>query len=88
MRAVRVHEHGGPDVLRLDEVDPPRPAAGEALVKIACSGVNFLDIQYRTGRGPAAPLPLIPGSAAAGVVEDGQAHRAVALREHGLDRLG
>ncbi len=70
MRAVRVHEHGGPDVLRFDEVDPPRPAAGEALVKIACSGVNFLDIQYRTGRGPAAPLPLIPGSEAAGVVED------------------
>jgi NADPH2:quinone reductase len=57
-------------VLRLDDIDPPRPAAGQALVKIACSGVNFLDIQYRTGRGPAAPLPLIPGSEATGIVED------------------
>lgn len=69
MRAVRVHEFGGPDVLRLDEVDVPRPGPGQALVRLAFSGVNYLDIQYRVGRAHATPLPFVIGSEAAGVVE-------------------
>ena len=49
MRAVRVHELGGPDVLRYEEVPEPQPRAGEVLVKVAAAGVNYLDIYYRSG---------------------------------------
>src|SRR6187399_557193 len=57
VKAVRVHEFGGPEVLRLDDIDLPRPGAGQVLVKIAFSGVNYLDIQYRTGRAHATQFP-------------------------------
>ncbi|HEX5107889.1 MAG TPA: quinone oxidoreductase [Vicinamibacterales bacterium] len=67
MKAVRVHVPGGPESLKYEEVDPPRPGSGEALVKIAASGVNFLDVQYRAGR-VKAPLPFVIGSEGAGVV--------------------
>ncbi len=72
MRAVRVHELGGPDVLRYEEVPEPQPTAGEVLVKVAAAGVNYLDIYYRSGfhwgghHGRA--LPYIPGAEAAGTV--------------------
>jgi NADPH:quinone reductase len=74
MRAVRVHELGGPDVLRYEEVPAPQPKAGEVLVRVAAAGVNYLDIYYRSGfhwgghhgRG----LPYIPGAEAAGTVVD------------------
>jgi NADPH:quinone reductase len=68
VKAVRVHEYGGPEVLRHEDIDLPQPAAGEALVKIAASGLNYLDIQYRTGRARAPGLPFTLGSEAAGVV--------------------
>ena len=67
MKAVRVHVPGGPESLKYEEVDPPRPGSGEALVKIAASGVNFLDVQYRAGRVKAA-LPFVIGAEGAGVV--------------------
>ena len=72
MRAARVHELGGPDVLRYEEVPPPQPKSGEVLVKISAAGVNYLDIYYRSGfhwgghHGRA--LPYIPGAEAAGTV--------------------
>jgi NADPH2:quinone reductase len=72
MRAVRVHELGGADVLRYEEVPEPQPRAGEVLVKVAAAGVNYLDIYYRSGfhwgghHGHA--LPYIPGAEAAGTV--------------------
>jgi NADPH:quinone reductase len=69
MRAVRVHVPGGPESLRYEDVDPPRPGNGEALVKIAASGVNYLDVQYRAGR-VKAPLPFVIGSEGAGVVAE------------------
>jgi NADPH:quinone reductase len=72
MRAVRVHELGGPDVLRYEEVPEPKPKAGEVLVKIAAAGVNYLDIYYRLGFHWGGhhhrPLPYIPGAEAAGTV--------------------
>ena len=72
MKAVRVHELGGPDVLRYEEVSDPRPQAGEALVKIEAAGVNFLDIYYRSGfhwgGHHRRALPYIPGAEAAGTV--------------------
>ena len=74
MRAVRVHELGGPDVLRYEEIPAPQPKAGEVLVSVAAAGVNYLDIYYRSGfhwgghHGRA--LPYIPGAEAAGTVVD------------------
>lgn len=69
MKAVRVHALGGPEVLRLEEIDEPRPGAGEAGVRIAAAGLNYLDVQYRIGR-VKAPLPFTIGAEAAGVVGD------------------
>ena len=69
MRSVRVHGFGGPEVLRLDDIEVPRPGEGQVLVKLAFSGVNFLDIQYRVGRAHATQFPFVNGSEAAGVVD-------------------
>jgi NADPH2:quinone reductase len=68
MRAIRVHACGGPEALRCDEVPVPEPQAGEALVVIAAAGVNFIDIQHRTGRYKPPALPFTLGSEAAGTV--------------------
>ena len=69
MKAVRVHKYGGPEVLRYEEVDRPQPSAGEALVRIAASGVNYLDVQYRTGKIRTPAFPFVIGSEGAGTVE-------------------
>jgi len=70
MKAIRFHETGGPEVLRLDEVEKPRPQPGQALVKIHAVGVNFADTLLRRGMYLVQPsLPTIPGAEAAGVVE-------------------
>jgi NADPH2:quinone reductase len=68
MRAIRVHTCGGPDTLRYDEVPVPEPQAGEALVEVAAAGVNFIDVQHRTGRYKPPALPFTLGSEAAGTV--------------------
>lgn len=68
MRAIRVHEHGGPDVLRLDDVARPEPAAGQVRVRIEAAGVNFIDVYHRTGAYP-SDLPVIIGREGAGVVD-------------------
>lgn len=67
MKAVRVHTPGGPEVLRFDDVPEPTPGAGQAVVKIAAAGVNFIDVYFRTGAYK-APLPLTLGLEAAGTV--------------------
>ncbi|HSY48598.1 MAG TPA: quinone oxidoreductase [Thermoanaerobaculia bacterium] len=68
MKAIRVSQLGGPEVLQYVDVDDPKPAAGEALVRIEAIGVNFIDVYHRTGLYK-LPLPFTPGSEAAGVVE-------------------
>ncbi len=68
MKAIRVHTSGGPDALRYEEVPEPKPGAGEALVEIAAAGVNFIDVQHRTGRYKGPKLPFTVGSEAAGTV--------------------
>jgi len=72
MKAVRVHKTGAADVLCYEEVDDPRPKAGEALIKIAAAGVNYLDVYYRSGfhwgGHHERSLPYIPGAEAAGTV--------------------
>jgi NADPH2:quinone reductase len=69
VKAVRVHTLGGPEVLTYEDVDVPRPGPGEAQVKIAASGLNYLDVQYRIGR-VKAPLPFVIGAEASGVVTE------------------
>ena len=68
MRAIRVHEYGGPEAMRLEELPSPKPGEGQALVRIEASGLNFIDVYQRTGLYK-NPLPYGLGLEGAGVVE-------------------
>jgi NADPH:quinone reductase len=68
VKAVRVHECGGPEALRYEDAPAPAPKAGEALVKVTAAGVNFIDVQHREGRYKLPSLPFTVGSEAAGTV--------------------
>jgi NADPH2:quinone reductase len=68
MKSIQVKEHGGPEQMQLVESPMPQPAADQALVRIAASGVNFVDVYYRTGLYK-ADLPATLGNEAAGTVE-------------------
>lgn len=68
MKAIRVHEFGGPEMMRYEDVPVPQPGEGEARVKIEAAGLNFIDIYHRTGQYP-ANMPVIPGMEGAGVVD-------------------
>lgn len=74
VKAVRVHEQGGTDVLRYEDVDIGRPGKGEARIRHTAIGLNFLDVYFRSGvYAPPAGLPLTLGNEAAGlVVETGE----------------
>jgi NADPH2:quinone reductase len=67
MKAIRVSQTGGPEVMELVEVPTPQPKPNEALVKVSVAGVNSIDAQFRDGR-LRTPLPFIPGQEGAGVV--------------------
>lgn len=70
MKAVRVHQHGGPEVLTYEDVPDPSPGASELLVDMRVIGVNYSDTSYRRGRSsrPGQPLPLTPGHEGGGIV--------------------
>lgn len=68
MKAVFIRQTGGPEVLQYGDWPNPQPAEGQALVKVAATGVNFIDTYHRTGLYK-IPLPAILGSEGAGVVE-------------------
>jgi NADPH2:quinone reductase len=68
MKTIQVKEHGGPEKLELVDVPKPAPGPRQALVKIAASGVNFIDVYFRTGLYK-AELPITLGSEGAGTVE-------------------
>lgn len=67
MKAVRFHTNGGPEVLVYEEVDIPEPKKDEALIKLAATGVNFIDIYQRSGQ-YSTPLPTTAGGEGAGTV--------------------
>jgi NADPH:quinone reductase len=69
MHAIQVKQHGGREELEYVEIEKPKPKEGEALVRLESIGVNFIDVYHRTGLYK-LPLPLIPGSEGAGVVEE------------------
>src|SRR4029450_11748164 len=72
MQAVRIHEYGGPEVLKLEEAPRPDPAAGEVLVRGPGAGVNAIDWKVRAGLARAAiphSLPLVPGWDVSGTIE-------------------
>src|SRR5215475_14374470 len=70
MKAIRVHEFGGPDVLRIEEVPTPQPGPGEVLVRMYAVGVNPVETYIRAGTYSRVPeLPYTPGNDGAGVVE-------------------
>jgi NADPH2:quinone reductase len=85
MRAIRVHEFGGPEVMRLENVADPKPGPHEAVVRIGAAGVNPVDAYIRTGQYARKPsLPFTPGSDGAGeIVEVGRELN----RFHARDRV-
>jgi NADPH:quinone reductase-like Zn-dependent oxidoreductase len=67
MKAIRIHEDGGPEVLRFEDVDDPTPAEGQVLVELRAASMNHLDVWIRKGL-PSVPKPRILGADGAGVI--------------------
>ena len=67
MKAIQVTQTGGPEVMSIREVPTPVPGPGEVLIRVAASGVNFIDLYVREGR-YANPVPFIPGQEASGTI--------------------
>jgi NADPH:quinone reductase-like Zn-dependent oxidoreductase len=68
VRAIRIHEDGGPEVLRYEEAPDPQPATDEVLIRLRAASLNHLDVWVRKGL-PSVPKPRILGADGAGVVE-------------------
>src|SRR5207237_10354659 len=68
MKAIRIHNHGGADVLTYEDIPIPEAKAGEARVKIEAIGVNFIDVYHRTGLYP-MKTPFTLGVEGAGIVD-------------------
>jgi NADPH2:quinone reductase len=66
--AIRIHEVGGPEVLKWEAVEVGEPGPGQVRLRQHAAGLNFIDVYHRTGLYP-QPLPFIPGVEGAGVVE-------------------
>ena len=67
-KAIRIHETGGPDVMKWEDVEIADPGPGEVLLRHTVAGLNFIDINHRAGTYPLAKLPAVIGMEAAGVV--------------------
>jgi NADPH:quinone reductase len=82
MKAIRVNEHGGPEVLSYEDVPTPEPGPGEARVRLAASGVNFIDVYQRTGLYP-KETPFTLGQEGAGEVDAvGEGVEEVSVGDH------
>ena len=69
MKAIRIHEDGGPNVLRYEDVPDPKAGDGEVLIRLAAASLNHLDVWVRKGL-PSVPKPRILGADGAGVREE------------------
>src|ERR1700722_8075585 len=69
MKSIRVHSFGGPEVLKLEELPDPTPAAGQVVVRAEAIGVNPVDTYIRSGKYGPKPFPYTPGTDAAGLIE-------------------
>ncbi|KQP03490.1 quinone oxidoreductase [Methylobacterium sp. Leaf99] len=67
-KAIRVHEYGGPEVMRYEDVTVPEPGPGQIRVRQSAIGVNFIDIYFRSGAYKVPQLPFTPGNEGAGTV--------------------
>jgi NADPH:quinone reductase len=70
MKAIQVHEFGGSEVMKLEEIPDPHPGPGQVVVKLKAVGVNPVDVYIRSGEYGKGRLPYVPGFDAAGVVEE------------------
>ena len=68
VKAIRVHEFGGPEVMRVEDIDVPAPGKGEVLVRFHAAGVNYIDTYFRTGAYKPPAMPFVPGNEGAGEV--------------------
>ena len=69
MKAIRIHQFGDPQVMKLEEVPDPKPGAGQVLVRVAAIGVNPVETYIRAGKYGPRQFPFTPGSDAAGTIE-------------------
>jgi len=60
VHAIRIHEHGGPEVFRWEEVEVPDPGEGEVRIRQHAVGLNFIDVYIRSGLYPVESLPAVP----------------------------
>jgi NADPH2:quinone reductase len=70
MKAIRVREHGGPDVLKLEGMEKPKAGPGQVLIEVRAVGVNPVDTYIRAGNYPNAVLPYTPGRDCSGIIEE------------------
>ena len=68
-KAIRIHEYGGPEQMRWEEIELAPPGSGEVRIRHQAVGLNYIDIYHRSGIYPTPPLPCILGMEAAGTVE-------------------
>lgn len=68
MKAIRIHQFGGPEVMQLEDLPSPEPGPGQVRVKVEAAGVNFIDVYHRSGLYK-SPLPMILGREGAGTVD-------------------
>ena len=68
VKAIRIHEFGGPEVMRVEEIEVPAPGKGEVLVRFHAAGVNYIDTYFRTGAYKPPTMPFVPGNEGAGEV--------------------
>ena len=69
-KAIRIHEPGGPEVLRWEDVEVGAPGPGEVRIRNTAVGLNFIDTYHRTGLYPLPQLPAVIGMEGAGVIEE------------------
>src|ERR1700677_2025000 len=68
MKAIQIHETGGPEVLTMADLAIPEPGHGQVLIRVEAIGVNFIEIYFRKGVYKSS-FPMVPGSEAAGTIE-------------------